>query len=87
MHEAFSVERDGNVQFFMRQMHENEITCPHLRTINRNAHSLLFRRRSRHGNSGACGGVRDQPAAIESPGCSAAEPIRLTDHGLRRVDH
>lgn len=87
MNESLLVDGDADVQFLVREVHENEIAGAHLAARDRHSHAHLFRRRTRDTNSGAVRRVRDQSAAVESARRSAAESIRLAEHGQGAIDH
>lgn len=87
MHKELPVERNGNVQFLAGKMHEDKIAGLQIRPSNRKAELQLLGCRAWHADSRICGGINHQAAAIESARRGAAEPIGLTDHGCRAVDH
>src|SRR5260370_10997478 len=87
MNEAFVVYGDAVVQFLVREMHEDKIAFMHLAARDRHTGVQLFVRGTRHRNTRVLRRIRDQAAAVEPTGRSAAPTIRLADHGLGVIHH
>ena len=81
MNKALAVDGDADVQFFVREMHEDKIPRLQFAACDRHSGAQLFPRGTRYTHTGAVRRVHDQPAAVESAGSGAAESIRLAEHG------
>ena len=86
VNEPLAVDGDADVQFLVREVHEDEIARLHLAASDRLAEAELLAGRTRYMNAGAGRRVHNQSAAIESAGRCAAEAIRLAKHGGGGVD-
>src|ERR1700722_6061024 len=87
MNEAFAADGDADVQFLVREMHEDQIARFEFATRDRRSRMQLFVRGARHPNARAVRRIRDQAAAVEAAGRGTAEAIRLTEHGRGEFDH
>jgi len=87
MNEAIGVDGDADMQFLVRQVHEDEIAPLQLAERHRHSGAELFLGRARHANAGAAGRIGHQSAAVEPAGRGAAEAILLADHGDGEIDH
>jgi hypothetical protein len=87
MNESLIVDGDADVQFLVREVHEDEIA--RLQCAARNGHpgAQLFPRSTRHTKAGTGRRVRDQSAAVEPAGRGSAESIRLAEHGHGDIDN
>src|ERR1700676_1069424 len=87
MKEAFAADRDADMQFFVREMHEDKIARLEVAARNRFSGTQLFPRGTRHPNARAVGCIGNQAAAVEAAGRGTAEAIGLADHGRGEIDH
>ncbi|MEA3198243.1 MAG: hypothetical protein QOF32_2295 [Gammaproteobacteria bacterium] len=87
MNESLAIEGDADMQFLVREMHEDKITLMHLAASDRLADAELFQRGTRHMNACTPRRIFDQSAAVEPARRGAAESIRLAEHGFGEVDH
>src|ERR1700676_4073746 len=55
MNEAFAADRDADMQFFLREMHEDKIAGLEVAARNRVSGTQLFPRGTRHANARAVG--------------------------------
>jgi len=87
MDEVLIVDDDADMQFLVREMHENEIAGAQFASRYGQAGAHLFARGARHMNSGAVRRVLHQSAAIEAARRGTAVPIRLAHHGQGETNH
>jgi len=87
MNEALVVDGDADVQFFVREMHEDKIALMHFAARDRRTRAQLFVRGTRHANAGTICRIHDQSAAVEPARRVTAPSIRLAEHGLGEIDH
>lgn len=87
MYETLFVDCDADMQFFVRQPHEDEVPRLKLAPGNRHSAGKLFVRGARHANTGSGGRESHQTAAIEPAGCGAAPAVRLIKHRHGAIDH
>ena len=87
MNESLIVDGDADVQFLVREMHEDKVTPMHFAARDRRARAQLLVRGARHANAGTVRRIHDQSAAVEPARRVAAPSIRLTEHGLGAIDH
>lgn len=85
--EILIVDDDADMQFLVREMHENEIAGAQVVSRYGQARTHLLTRGARHMNSGAARRVVHQPAAVEAAGRGAAVSIWLSAHGQREANH
>ena len=87
MYETLFVDCDADMQFFVRQPHEDQVPRLKLAPGNRHAAGKLFVRGARHVNAGSGGRESHQTAAIEPAGRGATPAIRLIKHRHGALDH
>src|SRR5882724_4304884 len=87
VNETLVVDGDTDVQFLVREMHEDKIALMHFAARDRRSRAQLFVRGTRHANAGAICRIHDQSAAVEPARRITAPSIRLTEHGLGAIDH
>jgi hypothetical protein len=87
MDESCAVDRDADMQLFVSEMHEDEIAATHFAARDRLAAPGLLESGTRHVNARAIRSVCNQPAAVEAPGGSPAEAIRLSELGHGEIHH
>ena len=86
MNEAFAAEGDADVQFLVREMHEDKISLMHFTARDRRTRAQLFVRGTRYANAGTGRRIDDQPAAVEPARRVTAPSIRLPEHGLGAIN-
>ena len=86
MNEAFVADGDADVQFLVREMHEDKIALMHFAARDRRTRAQLFVRGTRYANAGAGRRIDDQPAAVEPARRVTAPSIRLPEHGLGAIN-
>ena len=87
MYETLFVDCDADMQFLVRQPHEDQVPRLKLAPGNRHSAGKLFVRGARHANTGSGGRESHQTAAIEPAGRGAAPAIRLIKHRHGAIDH
>jgi hypothetical protein len=87
VNETLFVDGDTDMQFLVREPHEDEVARLKLVPGNRHSAGELLVRGARHAEAGAAGRVRDQTAAVESAGRGATPVIRLAKHGHGAINH
>src|SRR5665213_765188 len=87
MDEVLIVNDDADMQFLVREMHENEIAGTQFAPWYGQAGAYLFMRGARHMNPGAIRRVLHQSAALEAAGRRSAVSIGLAHHGQGETNH
>ena len=87
MNEALLIDDDADVQFLVREMHEDEIAGAQFIAPHRHSGAQLFQRGTRYLDAGIVRRVEDQSTAVEAAGSGAAKSIRLAEHGHGAANH